>query len=185
MDAALLGALTKVIEHYEGGADLEANKTATIDVSQYSGAVEITPTSGNDAMKKTTVTLSNIPVIESNKTQTIDVSEYTEAVEITPTSGKDGMAKATVTLSNIPSGGASTLYCWKGNDGNYDIYAFTTSETPSVNDVVIFNAEGNVQGSTYMDTDKVTSFESSVMHCDNHYYSEVDFTRYSTYDISL
>ena len=43
------------------GGDIEANKTATIDVSAYTTPVEITPTSGKDAMAKTTVTLSNIP----------------------------------------------------------------------------------------------------------------------------
>ena len=61
MDAALFGAIKKVVEHYEGGADLENNKSATIDVSQYSSPVEITPSSGKDAMKKTTVNLTNIP----------------------------------------------------------------------------------------------------------------------------
>jgi hypothetical protein len=44
------------------GADLEDNKTATIDVSTYTEPVEITPTEGKDGMKKATVTLSNIPV---------------------------------------------------------------------------------------------------------------------------
>ena len=88
----------------EGGdADLEDNKTETINVSTYTDPVEITPTEGKDGMKKATVTLSNIPQIEANKAQTIDVSTYTEPVEVTPTSGKDGMAKATVTLSNIPN----------------------------------------------------------------------------------
>lgn len=43
------------------GADLEDNKTATIDVSTYTEPVEITPTAGKDGMKKATVTLSNIP----------------------------------------------------------------------------------------------------------------------------
>lgn len=43
------------------GADLEDNKTATINVSTYTEPVEITPTSGKDGMKKATVTLSNIP----------------------------------------------------------------------------------------------------------------------------
>ena len=43
------------------GADLEDNKTATIDVSTYTEPVEIEPTEGKDGMKKTTVTLSNIP----------------------------------------------------------------------------------------------------------------------------
>ena len=43
------------------GADLENNKTATIDVSAYIEPVEIEPSAGKDGMKKTTVTLSNIP----------------------------------------------------------------------------------------------------------------------------
>ncbi len=43
------------------GADLEDNKSATIDVSTYTEPVEITPTAGKDGMKKATVTLSNIP----------------------------------------------------------------------------------------------------------------------------
>lgn len=43
------------------GADLENNKTATIDVSTYTVPVEIEPTEGKDGMKKATITLSNIP----------------------------------------------------------------------------------------------------------------------------
>lgn len=43
------------------GADLDNNKTATINVSTYTQPVEITPTSGKDGMKKATITLSNIP----------------------------------------------------------------------------------------------------------------------------
>lgn len=43
------------------GADLENNKTATINVSTYTEPVEIEPTEGKDGMKKATVTLSNIP----------------------------------------------------------------------------------------------------------------------------
>lgn len=44
------------------GANLEDNKTATINVSTYTEPVEIEPTAGKDGMKKATVTLSNIPV---------------------------------------------------------------------------------------------------------------------------
>lgn len=44
-----------------GGADIEANKAATINVSTYTEPVEITPTAGKDGMAKATVTLSNIP----------------------------------------------------------------------------------------------------------------------------
>ena len=43
------------------GADLEDNKTATIDVSAYTAPVEVTPTAGKDGMAKVTVALENIP----------------------------------------------------------------------------------------------------------------------------
>lgn len=45
----------------QASADLDNNKTKTIDVSTYTEPVEILPTSGKDGMKKATVTLSNIP----------------------------------------------------------------------------------------------------------------------------
>lgn len=50
-------------ESTSGGSEvvLENNKEATIDVSSYTAPVEITPTEGKDAMKKATVTLTNIP----------------------------------------------------------------------------------------------------------------------------
>lgn len=41
-------------------AELEANKEVSIDVSNYSEPVEITPSSGKDGMKKATITLTNI-----------------------------------------------------------------------------------------------------------------------------
>lgn len=44
-----------------GGADLEDNKAATINVSTYTEPIEVTPTSGKESMKKATITLSNIP----------------------------------------------------------------------------------------------------------------------------
>ena len=42
-------------------ADLEDNKTTTINVSTYTQPVEVMPTSGKEGMKKATITLSNIP----------------------------------------------------------------------------------------------------------------------------
>ena len=83
--------------------DLQNNKTATINVSTYTEPVEVTPTSGKDAMKKATITLSNIPAVEASKAVSVDVSTYTEPIEIEPTEGKDGMAKVVLTLTNIPS----------------------------------------------------------------------------------
>ena len=84
-----------------GGADLENNKTATINVSTYTEPVEVTPTSGKDGMKKATISLSHIPAIETSKAVSIDASTYTEPIEITPTEGKDGMAKVVVTLTGL------------------------------------------------------------------------------------
>lgn len=45
----------------QGGAKLDNNKAATINVSTYTEPVVINPTSGKDGMKKATITLSNIP----------------------------------------------------------------------------------------------------------------------------
>lgn len=84
------------------GADLEDNKTATINASTYTSPVEVTPSEGKDGMKKATITVSNIPVIEATKEVTVDVATYTEPIELTPTEGKDGVAKIILTLSNIP-----------------------------------------------------------------------------------
>lgn len=46
---------------FGGSADLDDNKTATINVSTYTEPVEVTPTAGKDGMKKATITLNNIP----------------------------------------------------------------------------------------------------------------------------
>ena len=83
------------------GADLDNNKTATINVSTYTEPVVVNPTEGKDGMKKATITLSHIPSIESSKAVSIDASTYTEPIEIEPTEGKDGMAKVVVTLTGL------------------------------------------------------------------------------------
>lgn len=83
------------------GADLEDNKTVTIDASTYTEAVEVEPSDDYDGMKKATVTVSNIPTIEATKEVTIDASTYTEPIEIEPTEGKDGVAKVIVTLTGL------------------------------------------------------------------------------------
>ena len=82
-------------------ADLDNNKTATINVSTYTEPVEVTPTEGKDGMKKATITLSHIPEIETTKAVSIDASTYIEPIEIEPTEGKDGMAKVVVTLIGL------------------------------------------------------------------------------------
>lgn len=80
-------------------ADLDANKTKTINVSTYTEPVEITPTAGKEGMKKATVTLSNIPTIEAEKAVTINVTEYTEPIEVEASS--DGVKKVVITLTGI------------------------------------------------------------------------------------
>lgn len=82
-------------------ADLDNNKTATINASTYTEPVEVTPTAGKDGMKKATITVTNIPEIETSKAVSIDASTYTEPIEIEPTEGKDGMAKVVVTLTGL------------------------------------------------------------------------------------
>ena len=97
---ALAGYLKKQIQKYEGGCDLDSNKTATISAN---GTTVINPTSGKDGMEKATVTVAvPVPTLESNKAVTVDVSNYSTPVEITPSSNKDAMEKITLTLSNIP-----------------------------------------------------------------------------------
>lgn len=51
-------------EATSGGTEvvLEDNKSAAINVTAYSAPVVVDPTEGKDAMKKVTVTLTNIPV---------------------------------------------------------------------------------------------------------------------------
>lgn len=86
-------------------AELEANKEVSIDVSNYSEPVEITPSSGKDGMEKTTITLTNISSggsgadLEDNKEVTITENGTTI---VTPTAGKDGMKEVTATV-NVPS----------------------------------------------------------------------------------
>lgn len=45
-----------------GDVELEDNKSAAINVTAYTSPVVVNPTEGKDAMKKVTVTLTNIPV---------------------------------------------------------------------------------------------------------------------------
>lgn len=111
---------------------LETNKEVSITEN---GEVEITPTSGKDAMEKVTANVAvPVPVLEDNKAASIDVSQYTEPVEITPTQGKDGMKKNTITLTNIPQSNTSAplLYGWSLN-----VYNTTTSSTEATYDIYL------------------------------------------------
>ncbi|MBP5594465.1 MAG: hypothetical protein J6Y02_03720 [Pseudobutyrivibrio sp.] len=163
---------------------IESNKVTSIDVSQYAAPIEIKPTIGNDAMKKATVTLSNIPQasdIEVNKAETIDVSQYTEPVEITPTSGKDGMAKATVTLNINPETLITKLYAWRNASDGKTLYTLTDSPTTGSR---CFTASGN---STFPYTlvKKTISDVGDDYIASSYWVNGAQFTRYSTGDISF
>ena len=152
----------------------ETNKTATIDVSEYSEPVEITPSANKDVMDKATVTLTGIPSLEANKTATIDVSQYTEAVEITPSSQKDAMEKTTVTLTNIPVAGA-TLYAWKDESDNV---AYTESSTPEAEGDCFLCAVTGLASDTIKEVGE-GSITVTISEAD------VEFSRYSDGDIEL
>ena len=81
-------------------ADLEDNKTVTINASTYTDPVEVEPSDDYDGMKKATVTVSNIPTIEATKEVSINVTEYTEPIEI-ESSTADGIGKVTITLTGL------------------------------------------------------------------------------------
>lgn len=94
-------------------AELEANKEVSIDVSNYSEPVEITPSSGKDGMEKATITLTNISSGSADLENNHEI-EITEngTVEITPAMGKYGMKKVTATVNVSGGGGAATAYGW-------------------------------------------------------------------------
>lgn len=88
------------------GADLEDNKTATIDVSTYTEPVEIEPTEGKDGMKKATVTLSNIPAGSSSTAYAWvdnigDVYYYN--FDVAPSDKTDFNTKKTMMIDNLSS----------------------------------------------------------------------------------
>lgn len=76
--------------------EIEKNKAVTIDVSAYTEPVAVTPTSPNDAMKKVTVTLSNIKVkLFAWKNDTAVI--YTKTAE--PTTSDKALVGASTGLS--------------------------------------------------------------------------------------
>ena len=86
------------------GIDLEANHASSVNVSEYTQPIEITPSDTYEAMEKVTLTLTGMPDLEENHAVSINAGTYTEPVQVTPTEGKDGMEKVTVTLSGLIKG---------------------------------------------------------------------------------
>ena len=124
-----------------GGADLEDNKTATIDVSAYTGPVTINPSAGKDGMKKATVTLSNIPSggtkLFAWKTEDISVytltenpsigdtvlyKPYNDNIEGTPFSTKNE-EKGITTVKSVTENQIETTYELNSSDSIFTRYS--------------------------------------------------------------
>lgn len=94
-------AVGKTVAEIMAGGDieLENNKAVTVDVSGYTAPVEVTPTEGKDAMKKVTVTLSNIPspsvALSAWKADTVIV--YTKTTE--PTTSDKALVPASTGIT--------------------------------------------------------------------------------------
>ena len=99
-------------------ADLEDNKTATIDVSTYTEPVEIEPTEGKDGMKKVTITLSNIPSPSGSTTAYAWASGVSAKYKFLPVSVAP--ADASEFLEKCAVGGAG------GSDGSFTMIPFAT-----------------------------------------------------------
>lgn len=180
--------LDKTFEEATSGGEVSTNTDATIDVSQYTEPVEITPAEGYDATKKVTLTLENIPAgadLESNHAATIDVSTYTEPVEIEPTAGKDGMEKVTVTLDNIPSGGTITACAWQSLLDEYSYTVYTLNSTPSVGDQVLYSGGNSGVGRDGIHTSTVATVENTAITVSAEDFIDMTFSRYSQGDIQL
>lgn len=106
------------------GADLEDNKTATIDVSAYTEPVEIEPTEGKDGMKKATVTLSNIPSGAGKRTICVQgaMGDSDGYIDV------KGFDSASDNLSNLPA-------------GTYHFYFFSTDTSGTINTVTAIFAD--------------------------------------------
>ena len=112
------------------GIDLEANHASSVNVSEYSQPIEITPSATYEAMEKVTLTLTGIPDLETNHAVSINAGTYTLPVEVTPTEGKDGMEKVTVTITDLikglvafgSAGGAVYLTAIPSEDGAVKAY---------------------------------------------------------------
>ena len=76
-----------------GDADIESNKAVSINASEYTQSIEVTPTSGKDAMAKCTVTLTNIPSASATlyAWKNASTSDYAYTNTATPTTSDKAM----------------------------------------------------------------------------------------------
>ena len=142
--------------------EIETNKAVTIDVSEYTEPVAVKPTGNYDAMKKVTVTVSNIPVSQT-KSESITENKTTEIV---PDEGKL-LSKVTIT-TNV----SASLYAWKHSS---DVI-YTKVAEPTTSDKALIGA------STGLSEGAITAvgedFASITV-------SATEYERYSTGDIEV
>ena len=150
------------------GIDLEANKAVSVNVSEYSQPIQITPSDTYEAMEKVTLTLTDFePDLDENKAVSINAGTYTLPVEVTPTEGKDGMAKVTVTVTDIIKG----------------LVAFGSAEK-AVYLTAIPSAEGAVKAYVPSATG-LSKVDATYAEATGVTISDVAYARYSAGDISF
>lgn len=124
-------------------AELENNKAATIDVSAYTEPVEVSPSEGYDGMKKTTVTLSNIPEAKEEQTKSVTITTNGDST-VEPDEGKV-LSSVSVTVNVTPS--YPEFYAYYNDGLNQTIYLpyytlpedFTTYDPNSIRTAHINN----------------------------------------------
>lgn len=82
-----------------GDVELEDNKSAAINVTAYTSPVVVNPTEGKDAMKKVTVTLTNIPVPGATLRAWKHDTDVVYTVTATPTTSSKAYVPAATGLS--------------------------------------------------------------------------------------
>lgn len=157
----------KVMAGYWVGVDpsdneIETNKAATIDASAYTEPVVVKPTGNYDAMKKVTVTLSNLPVSQT-KAETITSNKITEIV---PDEGKV-LSKVTVTTSV-----SAYLYAWKHST---DVIYTKVAEPTTSDKALVGAATGLSEGTITAVGEEASSITVS----------STEYERYSTGDVEV
>lgn len=142
--------------------EIETNKAVTIDTSAYTDAVVVKPTGNYDAMKKVTVTLSNLPVSQT-KSENITTNTTTE---IEPDAGKL-LSKVTIT-TNV----SASLYAWKHST---DVIYTKVAEPTTSDKALIGAATGLSEGAITAVGEEFASITVSA----------TEYERYSTGDIQI
>lgn len=152
----------RTFEEATAGGDVQTNKASTIDVSAYTEPIVIKPDTDYESMKKTTVTLSNIP-----QAKTEVALEATENKTYIPEEGK---VYNSVTV-NVPAPTVK-LYAWKNNT---DI-VYTKVAEPTTSDKALVPASTGLAEAVIAEV--AAEFASITISTD-------EYTRYATGDITL